>query len=154
MAGGGLRIRVRIEGADEVIRALRDLPDDATQELRREAFDIADYLVDKMKYAAAAEGGHARRAASTLRAVRDRFPIIQASNTGRGRGMLFGSEFGMNRRSGWYAASRYEHSLGRQYKPHLGAHSYWFFRTAEREQGWVSDQWNQAADAVIRRWSA
>lgn len=150
----GLQIRVRISGANEVIRALDRLPAGATKALKGEAFDIADYLTDRIKIAARGDSRQSARAASSVRARRDRFPVITAGGTARSRGVLFGSEFGMNRRSGWYAARRYSHSIGRQFRPHTGASSYWFFKTAEQQQPWVAREWTKAADKVIREWSA
>ena len=155
MAKGGLKLPVRIEGADEVIRALTKLPTDARRELSNEAFDISKSLTDRIKIAGRAQGGQARRAAGTVREVRaGAWPAVQASNTGRARGLLFASEFGMTRRSGWYARGRYFASEGRQYRPHLGRGSYWFFRTAEAMAGWIEREWHKAADATVRRWSA
>jgi hypothetical protein len=150
----GLRMRVRISGADEVLRAIHALGRDAEKALRDQAYDIADYLADKIKYAASADSRQSARAASSVKAVRDRWPVIIAGGTKRSQGVLFGSEFGATRRFGWYARARYYHSPARQFRPHQGASSYWFFATAEREQPWVERQWQDAADDVIRRWSA
>lgn len=150
-----LRITVRIEGGDEVIRALEKLPNDAQEVLRGEAKDIATSLADRIKIAGRRHSRQAARAASTVKEGREGFwPTITASNTGRARGFLFGSEFGMNRRTGWYAKRRYFGSRGYQFGPHLGGGSYWFFREADRNQAWVESQWRDAADQVIRRWSA
>jgi hypothetical protein len=150
-----LRLRVRIEGADEVIRACQALGPIAEQELQAQAFDIAISLADKIKYAAQADSRQSARASRTVREVKaGAWPAISASNTGRAKGLLFASEFGMTRKSGWYRKRRYFDSAGRQFRPHLGRGSYWFFKTAEREQPWVESQWLAAADAVVRRWSA
>ena len=65
--------------------------------------------------------------------------------------LLFGSEFGMNQRSGWYARPRYASSVGRQYKPHRGRASYWFFTTVDDSQAEMVTEWRRAADTVIRR---
>jgi hypothetical protein len=163
MARGGLSFTVDIKGADEVIRAFGKLPKDAETELRAQAFDIAKVLADRIKAAGRADSPVAGRAASTVREVRGDFPTVQASNTGRARGrkpskkgggVLFASEFGQNRRSGWYANPRYRHSVGRQFKPHRGAGSYWFFVTAERMQPYIESEWGKVADAVVRKWSA
>lgn len=158
-----LKLRVRIEGADEVLRAFTKLPTDATNDLRDQTLKVSKELATKIRAAGEAESRVAARAASTVKAVRDRVPAVQASNTGlargrkpskRGGGVLFGSEFGMTRKSGWYRHRRYFGSPGRQFKPHIGAGSYWFFKTAERNQSWMADQWNKVADQVVREWSA
>lgn len=147
---------VSIRGADEVLRAFDKLPKDAESELRAQAFDIAKVLADRIKIAgrALSKPRQAARAASTVREVKGAFPTIQASNTGRAHGLLFGSEFGMNRKSGWYRHRRYFPSRGYQFAPHLGGGSYWFFRTAEAMQPYVESEWRKVADTVVRKWSA
>jgi hypothetical protein len=162
---GTLKLNVRIEGANEVLRAFSKLPADATNELRDRTLDVSRELAGKIRSAGEAESRVAARAASTVKAVRDRIPAVQASTTGRARGrkpskkgsgsggVLFASEFGMTRKSGWYSKPRYFDSAGRQFRPH-GTHSYWFFVTAERNQSWMADQWDKVADAVVRDWSA
>jgi hypothetical protein len=147
-------MKVSIEGANEVLRALDKLPKDADTELRAQAFDIAKVLTDRIKAAGRAHSRQAARAASTVKEVKGRWPIVQASNTGRAKGLLFGSEFGMTRHSGWYAKGRYRDSIGHQFGPHLGGGSYWFFKTADDLQPYVADQWREVADNVVRRWSA
>jgi hypothetical protein len=149
-----LRLKVSIRGADEVLRAINALGRDAERELKAQAYDIADYLADKIKYAAAAESRQAARAATSVKARKDRWPVVSAGGTTRSAPVLFGSEFGATRRFGWYARARYYDSIPRQYQPHQGRGSYWFFATAEAQQPWVESQWHEAADAVIRRWSA
>lgn len=154
MAKSGLTFRVSIQGANEVLRAFNKLPRDANQELRTEAFDIAKVLADRIKAAGRRYSKQAARVASTVREVRDRWPAVQASNTGRAKGLLFGSEFGMNRKSGWYGRPRYFDSRGYQFHPHTGQQGAWFFPTAEALQPYVEQQWRQVADNVVRKWSA
>ena len=147
-------IKVRIEGADEVIRALRQVPADAQAAMKHQAKDIAISLADFVK----AEGRrHSRQAARAARTVREAnqgfWPVITASNSGRAKGLLFGSVFGMKRRSGWYARGRYR-DAGQQFGPYVGFPGYWFFSTAEERQPWIASEWHKAADEVIRRWGA
>lgn len=145
-------VRVRIEGADEVIRALDKLPADAQDAMRAEARDIATSLADWMK----ADGRrHSRQGARAARSVRESnagfWPVITANNSSR---LLFGSIFGMRRRTGWYAKRRYAHSHGMQYGPYIGYPGYWFFSTAEARQSWIESEWHKAGVAVIAAWSA
>lgn len=150
----GLRFTVSIEGANEVLRALEKLPKDADTELRAQAFDIAKVLADRVKAGGRAHSRQAARAASTVKEVKGRWPIIQASNTGRAKGLLFGSVFGMKRHSGWYDKRRYHNSRGHQFGPWIGYPGYWFFSDAEALQPYVAEQWGEVADAVVRKWSA
>lgn len=149
-----LTFKVSIEGANEVLRAFDKLPKDADTELREQAFDIAKVLADRIKAAGRARGRQAGRAASTVKEVRGRWPIVQASNTGRAKGLLFGSEFGMTKHTGWYSKGRYRDSTGYQFGPHLGGGSYWFFKTATEMQPYVAEQWREVADNVVRKWGA
>lgn len=150
-----MKINVRIEGANEVIRALDKLPADAQESMQHEAHDIATSLADFIKADGRRHSRQAARAAKTVKESRQGFwPVITASNTGRARGLLFGSVFGMKRHSGWYAAGRYSRSRGSQFGPYIGYPGFWFFSTAEARQPWIESEWHKAADDVIRKWSA
>lgn len=156
----GLTVRVRIEGVREILRALKELPPEAQDLLRTRSMRIAETLAVKIRSAALWDPQSALMA-PTVKAKRDRVPVIQAGGkkrVGRNRTpadkILFGSEFGMNKRSGWYAASRFSDSFGRQYRPHVGAHSYWFFRTVDDDAPRISREWRSMSDDLIRRWGA
>ena len=158
MASKGLVVRLHIVGARETLAALKALPADASVELRDASRRIAQTMQGRIRSAAVAEGGQAAAVAKTVRARRDRLPVVVAGGTrrvGRHRTpayrLLFGSEFGMNQRSGWYARPRYASSVGRQYKPHRGRASYWFFTTVDDSQAEMVTEWRRAADTVIRR---
>lgn len=147
-------IRIRIEGADRVIAALRKLPKDAQDSMRAEAKDIATSLADWIKAAARKHSRQAARAARTVREGNEGFwPVITASNTGRAKGLLFGSVFGMKQRSGWYGFRRYR-DRGKQFGPYVGFPGYWFFSTAEERQPWSQSEWHGAAENVVRKWGA
>ena len=160
------RIVVRIEGDEEVLRALAKVPRDAQEAMQDEAKDIATSLADFIKIDGRAHSGQGARAASTVKEGNEGFwPVITASNTGRARGrkpskmgggVLFGSIFGMKRHSGWYNRRRYNHApgAGHQFGPYIGFPGHWFFKTAEDRQPWISSEWQGAADEVVRRWSA
>jgi hypothetical protein len=158
-------IKVRIEGADEVIRALDKVPADAKKAMKAQSKDIATSLADWMKASGRARGGpQGARAASTVKEGNQGFwPMITAGNTGRARGrkpskfgggVLFSSVFGQERHSGWYGLPPYRRSTGRQFHPHIGFPGYWFFRDAEERQPWIESEWHKAADEVVHRWSA
>lgn len=162
MASGNLTMRVNIRGLRETIRAFGDLPKDASQELRTGSMKLAQSLAPKAAAAARSEGSQAAAVASTVKARRDRVPVVIAGgakrvtkNRARAGDLVAGSEFGIHARSrfGWYAAGRYSHSAGRQYKPHQGAFSYWFFRAFEAAQPEIEREWLDMADAIIRKWA-
>jgi hypothetical protein len=145
-------IKVKIEGADEVIRALQKVPADAQAAMKREAKDIATSLADWMKADARA---HSRQAARASRSVREGnqgfWPVITANNSSK---LLFGSVFGMKRHSGWYAHKRYLRSPGSQFGAYVGFPGYWFFSSAEKRMSWIESEWHKAADEVVHRWDA
>lgn len=157
MAKQALTIRLRAPGMRQTLAAFRHLPKDANNELRDASMRIATLLADSAKNASKIDAQSAA-VGTTVRAIRDRVPVVQAggarrvtSSGARAFEILFGSEFGMNRRSGWYASLRYGRSEGRQFSPHRGQRGRWFFPTVEREQVRVVAEWDRAADAIVRK---
>lgn len=143
-------LQIKVTGDREVLRALRKLPDDAERELRDGMTQVSQQLAERVRAAGFADTRQSARAASTVQAVPGTSPRVQAGP----HPMLFGSEFGILRRTGWYAKPRYLNSPERQYRPHRGSASYWFFRAQEDNQGWIDEQWRGVADAVVRDWNA
>jgi hypothetical protein len=144
VAKTGLTVNMRIDGLRETIAALNKLPKDASTELRAAALELSKKLATAAAESGRGEGGQAALVAKTVRAAKDRVPVVQAGGTrklGRNREpaykLLFGSEFGANRYP--------------QYRPHLGRGSYWFFRTIEDEQVTIAAEWLEAADAIIEK---
>lgn len=149
-------VNVHIDGVRETLDAFRKLPKDANAELRVASIRLAEVVAAKAHTAAVVEGGVAALMAPTVKAVRDRVPVVQAGGTRRvGRNrvpawqVLFVGEFGMNGRSGWYAAGRFAGSPTPQHKPHRGTAGYWFFPTVEASAPQISREWNAAADRII-----
>jgi inorganic triphosphatase YgiF len=139
-----LTVRVHIDGLRETLAALRNLPKDANNELREAATALAKEMATAAAASGRSQGRQAMLVAATVRAARDRVPVVVAGGTKRigsrrkpAFKLLFGSEFGSNRL--------------RQYKPHLGSGSYWFFRTIEDEQVEISARWQKAADEIIAK---
>ncbi|MBN9739551.1 hypothetical protein DMP23_00265 [Amycolatopsis sp. A1MSW2902] len=158
MAKTALVVKLQLTGAREVLAAFRDLPKEASDALRDASQNLARKLAVKAAADVAAHGGpQGHLVAPTTKAVRDRVPAIQIGGTKRvGRrlapayGLLFGSIFGMNGRSGWYSAARYAGSTGRQYRPHQGQDAYAFFPVVEQNQAAIAAEWNAAANEIIR----
>lgn len=144
MAKSELTIKVHIDGIRETLAALSKLPKDANKELRAAALDLSKELASAVKASGTQEGNQAALVAKTVRAARDRVPVVVAGGTRRlgsnkkpAYKLLFGSEFG---------ADRFE-----QFRPHIGRGSYWFFRTVEDEQVEIAARWQQAADEIIAK---
>lgn len=162
MAKTSLTVKVQIEGLRETLKAFNDMPKDASNELRDASLKLAQLLAAKAKVDATLHGGpQGKLLAPTVKARRDRVPVVEAGGTtkvGRNKvpayGVLFGSVFGMDQRSGWYGSARYRHGIGEQYRPHQGAGaSYWFFPVIEQSAPEISAAWNKAANEIVRKFS-
>lgn len=155
-----LTVKVRIDGLRETLAVLRYLPTEATKSLRDRTLDLSRSLAAQIQAAAVSEGSQAALVAPTVKASYDRVPAVTAGGNRRvgkkrvqAHQVLFGSEFGQNRRTGWYFSRQYVNARGRQYKPHLGQHSYWFFRTVERNQREIATAWNKVATDITREFT-
>ncbi|MCM4080408.1 hypothetical protein [Paractinoplanes hotanensis] len=140
-----LTVRVHISGVREVLAALKQLPKDASVELKAAALEISKEIAAEAKQAGINEGRQAALVATTVRAAKDRLPVVVAggnkklgSNKKPAYKLLFGSEFGAN----------YYDQFG---KPHIGTESYWFFKTIKDNQVEISRRWLEAADEVVRK---
>ncbi|EHR62630.1 hypothetical protein [Saccharomonospora cyanea] len=152
-----LTLNLAIDNVKPTLAAFRKLPKEANNQLRERSKALAELVATRIKAAGLAEGKQAALVARTVKARRDRVPVVQAGGTKKlGRhqapaySLLFGSEFGMNQRTGWYAAARYQRSIGYQYHPHTGRQGAWFFPTAEAQQPMINREWNAAADEILR----
>lgn len=150
---GGLRVRVRIRGAREIVDAFDDLPAQAQDVVRDLSHELATDLATKVTAEGVSQGPQTARAARSVKVKRDRFPILTAGGTAKARAVLFGSEFGATRKFGWYRRARYYSSTGRQFRPHRGSASYWLFATVEREQPEIERTYEQMAERIIRQWA-
>lgn len=139
----------RFQGLNEVIRATRDLPDEAQREIADKREELSQRLATLVRAAGQASDRQSARAATTVRPGGGAQMVVAGPHP-----LLFGSEFGALGRFGWYANRRYRGSRPRQFRPHRGAASYWFFRTIERHQPEIDEAWAQALDATVRAWSA
>lgn len=144
MAKGSLTYRIKVDGARPILAVLQHLPKDASDELRDGAERLAGTLARHAIAAGQAEGRQAGIVSATVKVRRDRLPVISAGGTkliGRNRKpafkLLFGSEFGAR--------------VLKQYKPHIGRGSYWFFRTIEDHQAEISREWERVATAIVRK---
>lgn len=141
-----LVVSVQIDGVRETLNAFRDLPKEASNELRDAAQGLAETMLVKVKAAAAADRSpQARLVAGTAKVKRDRVPVLEVGGTkrlGRNREpayeILFGAEFGSNRYKQFH-------------KRHTGRAGSWFFPIVERESAEIGRQWNAAADRIIRK---
>lgn len=144
MAKKALTMTVRIDGVHETLAAFNRLPKDANDALRDKSMDLAQTLAGKVADAARSEGRQAAILAPTVKARRDRVPVVVAGGAkriGRNRkpayALLFGSEFGSK-------------SL-KQFKPR--GPSYWFYSTVKDSESEISTAYNKAADEIVDRFT-
>jgi hypothetical protein len=145
MAKKTITLNVKIDGVRETLKAFNQLPKDAANELRAAALELSKQLASAAAASGRAEGSQAGLVATTVKAAKDRVPVVTAGGVKRlGRNkkpaykLLFGSEFG---------SDNYE-----QYRPHLGrGGSYWFYQTIQDEQTAIADAWSKAANEIIRK---
>ena len=146
MAKTSLTLTIRVDGVRETMAAFQKLPKEANNSLRDETLKLSKRLAAYVVTAGRKEGSQAALVAQTVKARRDRVPVIQAGGTKRlgsrrapAYKLLFGSEFGAN--------------YLRQFKPHLGRGSYWFFRTVEKEEDEIAAAWRKVADDIAERFA-
>lgn len=148
IAGDGFKVEIR--GRQFVERALKRLPRQAAREVKDGSERLARELANLIRAAGRAESRQAARASRTVRALRGATPKVTAGP----HPLLFGSEFGVKGRFGWYSKGRYYATIPRQFKAHRGNASYWFFETYEREEPRVRLAAREMSDAIIRAYGA
>lgn len=152
MATSDEPVRVTIRGDREVLRALDKLPRDATSELRRGLGLVAGRFTQLVRAAAAADSKPARRAATT---VHTRVVGTGVTVEAGPHPLLFLSEFGMSRHTGWYGKPRYRRSKEPNAPHrHAGSSSFWFFETVDHRRAEIDAKAREIADAVVHNWSA
>lgn len=146
MAQTGIAIGIKVTGWNETLAAFRGLPKEASAALRDESTKLATTLAGRVANAARGDSPQSALMAPTVRARRDRVPVIEAGGTSRvgsrskpAYKILFGSEFG---------ARTY-----RQFRPHVGRGSYWMFKTVLANQSAIDQAWNRVATDIERYFS-
>lgn len=138
-----ITVTIRIPGVREIIRAYNQLPEDAQKEMRAASLKIAGVVAEDIR-AAARTNPQSALMVPTIRASKDRVPVIQAGGSRRvGRNrvpaykVLFGSEFGAK--------------TLKQYRAFQSG-GYWFFQTVEEDQGYIAAKYLAATDWVFMKW--
>lgn len=149
--GRSLIINVRIEGLQATLRAFRELPKDASNELRDEAGKIAQDMAGWIHDAAVSDSRQSALVADTVKVNRDRVPSVSiggasrvGTGTGRKKGKAYEVLFGAN-----FGARTYP-----QFRPWAGkGNDYFVFTQIEAHEREVENRYLDAADRVIARWS-
>ncbi len=157
MPNEGLSVGVGSSGVRETLGAFRDLPKDATKELRKAALELSRELARYIAAAGTAEGGQAAALAPTVKAKFDRIPAVViggAKPVGRNRSpatdLVIGSEFGHAGQGGRGKGTR-------DYAPHgfrpRNATGLWIFPTLVQHRGDIAARWQAAAEAIVEQFS-
>lgn len=151
-----IQIRVSTPDLNATVRAFRNFEQDAKDLADQAGTDVAQELAGLIRSFAGTQGRQAARAAETVEAVGGHPPKVQAGAAGsqHARDLLPGSEFGATRHFGWYRKPRYYNSRGKQFPPHLGSGSYWFFRAYEANRERAIAQYGDALDDIVREWGS
>ena len=139
---------VDVKGATEVERALDKLTPDARRAVEKEKKRLAKNLAAKLRRAviSGSKGRMGTKVRPTIRQSGD--TVIAGPHP-----MLFGTEFGMNRKSGWYADERFRDNPHLQYFHHQGD-GYWWQPTIRRGRVEAELAEDRAVDDALSHWSA
>jgi hypothetical protein len=146
---------IKIEGVAAMRAAFRRLPKAANDALKTRSGNIAFDLAQLIRNSAVGSSRQSAAVAKTVKARRDRTPVVEAGGNQRATRqrrvssgqaptkayhLLFGANFGA--------------SQLRQFRPHRGAGSddYWFFSTVEDNTERIDSEWGEAVDDVAKEW--
>jgi hypothetical protein len=131
---------VNVEGLTELRRALKAVSADAPKELNAAAKEVAQFVADDARSAAAGLGGVAAHVA----------PSIKPSGTARGGAinlggaaypMALGAEFGGRGRP-----------TTQQFQPHLGRTGYFVYPTIRRDGDRIESEFSEKLDDLMRKY--
>jgi len=159
----------QVEGLKDALKALNRLDKEAKDQAREAVTEISRMMAREIAAVGSSRRDpRDRHVAQTIRAKRDRLPVVNVGKatrmpvSRRGQGprasdLMFGMEFGSNGqatdtptrrggRPGWRFPER---------TPRRGAgnEGYWIFPTMRRQQDRVVDLWAKALEDVAVEWS-
>lgn len=134
---------VYVDGLNQVLRAFRNLPKEASAELRESSKTIAsDHMVPAWQAAAANAGPWGSKIAASVKARKDRIPSVS---------------IGGNRKvfSGGATATmvRYPSSSGQARKSWAPFEATNWIESARSYQGPALVEWAKAVDRIVAKWS-
>jgi hypothetical protein len=155
-----------VEGATEVERALEKLVPDAKGAMAKEKRRLAKNLAAKLRRAVISKTKVSRQTSPESRrggrgashrpmGIRVRPTIKQVGDKviAGPHPMLFGTEFGMNRKSGWYARPEFASNPSLQYFRHQND-GYWWRPTILRSKPEMDQAVKRVLDDTLNHWSA
>lgn len=147
-----LVVDVKIDGLRETLRAFRELPKEASVEMRDEAGKIAQDMAGWISSAASADSRQSALLAGTVKVRRDRVPVVEiggtakvGTGTGRSKGRAYQILFGANFGSRSFPQFRQWAGKG---------NDYFVFKNIEAHEREIENRYLDAADRVIAKWSS
>jgi hypothetical protein len=131
---------VRVEGLDKFVRELRKIDKEYGKRIKAVHLKVAELVAGRAKAAASSQAKPGITKNATQRAA------FVKTSAGR-RGDALGAIWGMRRRSGWFAARRYEQSTGRQFRPWVG--NQWDPGEQGGKPYFIGDAINDSIDEVL-----
>jgi hypothetical protein len=144
--------KITVKGEEKVERAADKLPPDARRAVDKEKKRLAKNLAAKLRRAVVSKTKqrHGRPMGARVRpTIHQRGDTVVAGP----HPMLFATEYGMNRKSGWYARPEFRHSTALQYFRHQND-GYWWRPTILRSKPEADAAVKRALDDAVNRWSA
>jgi hypothetical protein len=139
-----------VEGEEQVERNAAKLDPDARKGITKEKKRLAKNLAAKLRRAviSGTKQRHGRPMGARVRpTIRQRGETVLAGP----HPMLFGTEFGMNKKSGWYADERFRGMPNLQYFRHQNE-GYWWNPTIRRSKPDADAAVQRALDEAVRNW--
>lgn len=142
-----MTFEVKVQGEERVERSAARLSPDAQRALAKEKRRLALNLARRLRRAVIgrSKGRMGTKVRPDIHQQGDR---VIADNSS---GMLFGTEFGMNRKSGWYADERFRNSPNLQYFRHQGD-GYWWNPTIRAAKPDADAAVQRALDDAVSHW--
>jgi hypothetical protein len=116
------RAAFEVEGAAEMVQALRAAGKDGKKKIREAGKDVGELVTDRSK--ARARGGAPMQRAAAIRGLKpgatNKGGTIRIVNTAK-TPYAMAAFMGVKGRRGWYAAARYEKSKGQQFPKWIGS---------------------------------
>lgn len=141
------QVDLYVEGLNEVLRAFRNLPKEASAELRAASTIIAErYMVPAWKDAATTHAGPwGQKIAASVRAKRDRVPSV---NIGFAKKVYTGGASSIMTR---YPANRGTRGAAGKNAAAFGQGTNWMDRVRPYQPAAIRE-WGQAVDTIVRKW--
>jgi hypothetical protein len=146
VASSRLTLTIKIYGLRETLAKFKDLPPDASRELRKAARKVAEDVANDARRRASQRGRQAALLVPTIHTNLDRVPSVSAGGSlrvGRNRKpafkVLFGAEFGAK--------------FLKQFSPR-NTFGYFFYPAYYANKDKIDEQWNAAADAIVNNFTA